>query len=141
MQQWGRWHPRDAAYNWIYVTLARTLAEDRRREEAAAAFEEAVLHDALRTPQDYLLFADLLAQMNKSERAAELYSQVFKTWPGSTEAEWARAQFIMMSGSKHRRDNRSKDVGTAAKFDDPLLHRTVEALQVGLQTSMVKEGE
>ena len=141
MRQWERLHPRDPAYNWIYVTLARTLARDRKREEAVAAFEEAVRHDALRTPQDYLLFADLLAQMNKSERAAELYSQVFKTWPGSAEAEWARAQLIMISGSKHRHGNRSKDVGAAAEFDDPLLHRTVEASQVGLKTSMVKEGE
>jgi predicted Zn-dependent protease len=141
MRQWARLHPRDAAHNWIYVTLARTLAEDRRQEEAAAAFEDAVRHDALRSPQDYVLYADLLTKMDKPKRASELYSHVFKTWPGSAEAEWAWAQIMMVPGSKHRQGNRSQERGTAAESDDPLLHRAVEAVQTGLQASAAKEGE
>ena len=141
LRQWARLHPRDTAHNWIYATLARTLAEDRKREEAAAAFEEALRHDALRSPQDYVLYADLLTKMNKLERAAELYSRVLKAWPGSAEAEWARAQIMMNPGSKNRHGSRSKDMGPDTDFDDPLLHRVVGAIQIGFQAAMVKEGE
>jgi predicted Zn-dependent protease len=141
LRQWTRLHPRDTAHNWIYVTLARTLAEDRKRAEAVAAFEEALGHDALRSPQDYVLYADLLTKMDKPERATELYSHVLKAWPGSAEAEWARAQIMMNPGSKHRPGNRSKGMGLDTDFGDPLLHRVVGAIQIGVQAAMVKEGE
>jgi len=141
MRQWAKLHPRDTALNWIYVTLGRTLAEDRKREEAVAAFEDALRRDALHTPQDFLLYADLLMKMNNTERAADLYRQVLKAWPGSAEAEWARAQIMMTPGSKNRHGNRSKDMGPDTDFDDPLLHRVVGAIQIGVQAAMVKEGE
>ena len=141
MRHWARLHPRDTAHNWIYATLARTLAEDEKRGEAVAAFEDAVRHDALQTPQDNLLYADLLMKMNKPERAAEFYSQVLKTWPASVEAEWARAQIMINPRAKHRHGNRSGDMVSGAEFDDPLLHRAVGAIQIGLQAATVKEGE
>ena len=141
MRQWMRRRPRDTAHNWIYVTLARTLAEDRKQEEAVAVFEEALRNNALRTPQDFLLYADLLVKMNKPERASDLYRQVLNAGPDSSEAEWARVQIMLNPGAKHRSGTRSSAIVPATGVDDPLLHRAVGAMQIGLQAAMVKEGE
>lgn len=141
LRHWLRVHPPDASQGWIYVTLARTLAEDRKPEEAAAAFEDALRHNALHASQDLLLYADLLLTLNKSERAMDLYRQVLKTGPVPTEAEWARAQILLNSGAKILTEARSTDMIADRKFDDPLLHRAVGAMQIGLQAAMVKEGK
>ena len=76
MRRWTRAHPRDTAHRWMYVSLARALAADKKLEEAAAAFEEALKNNALRAPQDLLQYADLLLKLNKPERAEDLYRQV-----------------------------------------------------------------
>lgn len=141
MRQWTRLHPRDAARGWTYVTLARTLAEDRKPEEAAAVFERALRNNVLRTPQDFLLYADLLLKLNKPERAVDLYRQVLKAEPDPAEAEWARVQIILNSGANDRKGAQSRSMVPDADFDDPLLHRAARAMQIGLQTAMVKEGE
>jgi TolA-binding protein len=141
MRQWMRLHPRDTAHSWFYVTLARTLAEGQKREEAAKAFEDALRNNAIRTPQDLLLYADLLMKMNKPERAVDLYRQVLKAGPVPAEAEWARAQIMMNPGSKNRQEARSSGIVPSTDFDDSLLHRAVGAIQIGLQAAMVKEGE
>ena len=141
MRQWTRLHPRDAARGWVYVTLARTLAEDQKREEAAAAFEDALRNNVLRAPQDLLLYADLLLKLNKPERAVDLYRQVLKAGPDPAEAEWARVQITLNSEDIHRQGVRSRAMIPDAEFDDPLLHRAARAMQTGLQAAMVKEGE
>ena len=141
MRQWTRLHPRDAAHGWIYVTLARTLAEDQKREAAAAAFEDALRNNILRAPQDLLLYADLLLKLNKQERAVDLYRQVLKAGPDPAEAEWARVQIMLNPGAKNRQGARSRAMVPDTDFDDPLLHRAAGAMQIGLQAAMVKEGE
>jgi TolA-binding protein len=140
MRQWIRSHPRDAARGWIYAKLARTLAEDQKREEAAAAFEDALRNNVLRAPQDLLLYADLLMRLNKPERAVDLYQQVLKAGPGPAEAEWARAQIILNPEAKNRKGLRSTVLVADAGFDDPLLHRAAAAMQTGLRATMEKEG-
>ena len=141
MRQWTRVHPRDAAQGWIYVTLARTLAEDQKREEAAAAFEDALRNNVLRAPQDLLLYGDLLLKLNKPERAVDLYRQALKAGPDPAEAEWARVQIMLNPGAKDRQGARSGAMVPDADFDDPLLHRAAGAMQIGLQAAMAKEGE
>ncbi len=141
MRRWMRLHPNDAAQGWMYVTLARTLAEDQKHEEAVEAFETALRSHALRTPQDILLYADLLVKLNRQERAADLYSQVLQAGPDAVEAEWARAQILLNPGAKSRQGGQSRSVAQGAGFDDPLLHRAAGAMQIGLQMSRVKEGE
>jgi len=141
MRQWTRLHPRDVARGRIYVTLARTLAEDEKRQEAVAAFEDALRNDALRAPQDLLLYADLLLKLNKPERAVDLYRQVLKAGPDSAEAEWARVQIMLNPEAKNRKGARSKAMVPGTDFNDPLLHRAAGAMQIGLQAAMVKEGE
>jgi TolA-binding protein len=132
---------RDTAQGWIYVTLARTLAEDQKREEAAVAFEDAMRNNALRAPQDLLFYADLLLQLNKPERAMDLYRQVLKAGPDPMEAEWARVQIMLNSETKNHQGAGSRVMAPDAEFDDPLLHRAAEAMQIGLQAAMAKEGE
>ena len=141
MRRWTRVHPRDAAQGWIYVTLARTLAEDQKHEEAAAVFEGALRNNALRAPQDLLLYADLLVKLNNQERAADLYSQALKAGPDPAEAEWARVQILLNPGGTNRQGVRSEARATDAHFNDPLLHRAAGAMQIGLQASRAKEGE
>jgi TolA-binding protein len=141
MRHWTRSQPRDAARGWIYVTLARTLADDQKREEAAAAFEDALRNNVLRAPQDLLLYADLLLQLNKPERAVDLYRQVLKAGPDPTEAEWARVQIMLNPETKNRQGTRSRVMVPEAEFDDPLLHRAAGAMQIGLQAAMAKEGD
>ena len=141
MRRWMRVRPRDASQSWVYVTLARTLAEDQKREEAAATFEEALRNKALRAPQDLLLYADLLLKLNKPERAVELYRQVLKAGPDPAEAEWARVQIMLNPEAENRQGPPSSPMAPDAEFDDPLLHRAAGAMQRGLQAAMVKEGE
>ena len=142
MRRWTRvYHPRDASQGWIYVTLARTLAEDQKREEAAAAFEDALRNNALRAPQDLLLYADLLLKLNKPERAVDLYRKVLKAGPDLAETEWARVQIMLNSEANNRQGARSEAMASDAEFDDPLLHRAAGAMQLGLQAALVKEGE
>ena len=141
MRRWMKSHPRDAAQGWMYVTLARTLAEDQKHEEAIEAFETALRSQALRAPQDILLYADLLMKLNRQERAADLYSQVLQAGPDPAEAEWARAQILLNPVVKNRRGAQSRSMAQDAGFQDPLLHRAAGAMQIGIQTSRVKEGE
>ena len=141
MRHWTRLHLRDAAQGWIYVTLARTLAEDQRRQEAAAAFEDALRNNALRAPQDLLLYADLLLKLNKPGRAVDLYRQALKAGPDPAEAEWARVQIMLNPEAKNRQRARSGAMAPDGEFDDLLLHRAAGAMQIGLQAAMVKEGE
>jgi len=141
MRHWTRLHPRDRAQDWVFVTLARTLAEDQRREEAAAAFEVALRNNALRAPKDLLLYADLLLKQYKPERAVDLYRLVLKAEPDPMEAEWARVQIMLNSGDKNPKGAQSIAVVPDTDFDDPLLHRAAGAMQIGLQAAMVKEGE
>jgi len=140
MRQWLHIHPRDSARGWIYVTLARTLAEDQKRQEAAAAFEDALRNNVLRAPQDLLLYADLLMRLNKPERAVDLYRQVLKAGPGPAEAEWARAQIMLNPEAKNRTGPQSTVMVADAEFDDPLLHRAAAAMQSGRRATMEKEG-
>ena len=141
MRHWTRVRPHDAAQGWIYVTLARTLAEDQKQEEAAAAFEEALRNNVLRAPQDLLMYADLLLKLNKPERAVDLYRQVLKAGPDSAEAEWARVQIMLNPEANNRQGTRSRAMAPAEEFDDPLLHRAAGAMQISLQAAMAKEGE
>ncbi len=141
MKHWTRLHPRDMAQGWMSLTLARTLGEEGKREEAAAAFENALRNNVLREPQDLLSYADLLLQLNQPERALDLYRQVLKSGPGPAEAEWARVQIILNLGSKNRNGARSIASAPDEKFDDPLFYRTAGAKQIGLQAVMENEGE
>jgi TolA-binding protein len=141
MRYWTRLQPRDAARGWFYVTLARTLAEDQKREEAAAAFEDALRNNVLHAPNDLLLYADLLLQLNKPDQAVDLYRQVLKSGPDTAEAEWARVQIMLNSVDKNRQGTRSKAMISAEEFDDPLLHRAAGAMQIVLHSAMAKEGE
>lgn len=141
MRHWTRSQSRDPARGWIYPTLARTLAEEQRRVEAAASFEDALRNNALRAPQDLLLYADLLLQLNKPERAVDLYRQVLKAGPDPMEAEWARVQIMLNPGDKNPKEAESRAVVPNAEFENPLLHRAAEAMQIVLQAAMAKEGE
>ncbi|NWF72826.1 MAG: tetratricopeptide repeat protein [Nitrospirae bacterium] len=141
MKRWARLQPRDAAQGWIDVTLARTLAEEQKHEEAVEVFERALRNDALRAPQDLLLYADLLVKLNKPERAADLYRQALKAGPDQPAAEWARVQIALNSAAKDGQEPRPRAMASDADFDDPLLHRVAGAVQIGLQAAMVKEGE
>lgn len=141
MRHWTRLRPNDAAQGWIYVTLARTLAEDQRRLEAVAAFEDALRNNVLRAPQDLVLYADLLLKLNKPERAVDLYRQVLKAGPDHAEADWARVQIMLNPEAKHRQEAQSRAMVPDAEFDDPLLHRAAAAMQTGLRATMEREGE
>lgn len=141
MRHWTQGHPRDGAQGWVHVALARTLAEDQKHEEAAVAFEDALRNNALRAPQDLLLYADLLVKMKKPERAVEMYRQVLKSGPDPAEAEWARTQIILNTEGANRQGVQSTTMEPDEKFVDPLLHRAAGARQRGLQAVTVKEGE
>jgi tetratricopeptide (TPR) repeat protein len=141
MRHWTRLRPRDAARGWIYVTLARTLAEDQRPVEAAAAFEDALRNKVLREPQDLVRYADLLLKLNKLERAVDLYRQVLKAGPESAEAEWARVQITLNSEAKNPQEAQSRTMAPAEAFEDPLLHRAAAAMQTALRATMEREGE
>lgn len=141
MRHWTKLHPRDAAQGWMSLTLARTLLEEQKREEAAAAFENALRNNVLRAPQDLLLYADLLLHMNQSERAVDLYRLVLKSGPDSAEAEWARVQITLNLGTKNRTGAQTSAMAANEEFTDPLFHRAAGAMQIGLQAVMAKEGE
>ncbi len=141
MRHWTKLHPRDAAQGWMSLTLARTLLEEQKREEAAAAFENALRSNVLREPQDVLLYADLLLRMNQSERAVDLYRLVLKSGPDSAEAEWARVQITLNRGTKNRTGAQTSAMAANEEFTDPLFHRAAGAMQIGLQAVMAKEGE
>jgi tetratricopeptide (TPR) repeat protein len=141
MRYWARAHQNDAAQGWMYVTLARTLVEDQKQEEAVEAFEDAVRNKALRAPQDLLLFADFLLKLNKPERAIDFYRQALKSGPSPIEAEWARVQIMLNPDGKDRKEVRPTGIFADAEFTDPLFHRAVGAMRIGLQSAIVKEGE
>ena len=140
MRRWTRAHPHDPVYRWMYVALARALADDQKQEEAAAAFEDAVKHNALDRPEDLLRYADLLLQLKKPERATDLYRQVLKSRPDPMEAEWAQVQIILNSGGKNRTDGRPTGVREDAAFQDPLFQRAAGAMQIGLKSAIGDKG-
>ncbi len=141
MRHWTKLHPRDAAQGWMSLTLARTLLEEQKREEAAAIFENALRNNVLREPQDLLSYADLLLQLNHREHAVELYRQVLKAGPNSIEAEWARVQIMLNPEAKNPQGARSSATAPDAEFTDPLFHRAAGAMQTGLQATKANEGE
>jgi tetratricopeptide (TPR) repeat protein len=123
------------------LTLARTLLEEQKREEAAAVFENALQNNVLREPQDLLSYADLLLQLNHREHAVELYRQVLKAGPNSKEAEWARVQIMLNPEAKNPQGARSSATAPDVEFTDPLFHRAAGAMQTGLQATKANEGE
>jgi TolA-binding protein len=141
MRHWTKLHPRDAAQGWMFLTLARTLLEEQKREEAAAVFENALRNNVLREPQDVLSYADLLVQLNHREHAVELYRQVLKAGPNSIEAEWARVQIMLNPEAKNPQGAQSSATAPDAEFTDPLFHRAAGAMQTGLQATKAYEGE
>ena len=141
MRHWSKLHPRDAAQGWMSLTLARTLLEEQKREEAAAVFENALQNNVLREPQDLLSYADLLLQLNHREHAVELYRQVLKAGPNSKEAEWARVQIMLNPEAKNPQGARSSATAPDVEFTDPLFHRAAGAMQTGLQATKANEGE
>lgn len=140
MRRWTRAHPHDPAHRWMHVALARALAEDQKQEEAAAAFEEALKNNALTRPEDLLRYADLLLQLNKPERATDLYRQVLKSRPDPMEDEWAQVQIVLNSGDKNRTDGRPTGVLADAPFQDPLFQRAAGAMQIGLNSAIGDKG-
>ncbi len=141
MRHWTKLRPRDAAQGWMSLTLARTLLEEQKREEAAAAFENALRNNILREPQDVLLYADLLLQLNQPERAVDLYRLVLKSGPDSAEAEWARVQIMLNLGAKNHTGAQRSAMAPDAEFTDPLFHRAAGAMQTGFQGAKANEGE
>lgn len=141
MRHWTKLRPRDVAQGWMSLTLARTLLEEQKRGEAAASFENALRNNILRAPQDLLLYADLLLQLNQPERAVDLYRLVLKSGPDSAEAEWARVQIMLNLGAKNRTGAQTSAKAPDAEFTDPLFHRAAVALQTGLQGAKANEGE
>lgn len=141
MRHWTKLHPRDAAQGWMFLTLARTLLAEQKREEAAAVFENALRNNVLREPQDVLSYADLLVQLNRREHAVELYRQVLKAGPNSIEAEWARMQIMLNPEAKNPQGAQSSATAPDAEFTDPLFHRAAGAMQTGLQATKAYEGE
>lgn len=141
MRHWTKLHPRDAAQGWMFLTLARTLLAEQKREEAAAVFENALRNNVLREPQDVLSYADLLIQLNHREHAVELYRQVLKAGPNSIEAEWARMQIMLNPEAKNPQGAQSSATAPDAEFTDPLFHRAAGAMQTGLQATKAYEGE
>jgi TolA-binding protein len=141
MRHWTKLRPRDAAQGWMSLTLARTLLEEQKREEAATLFENALRNHILRAPQDLLLYADLLLQLNQPERAVDLYRLVLKSGPDSAEAEWARVQIMLNLGAKNRTGAQTSAKAPDAEFADPLFHRAAGAMQTGLQAAKANEGD
>ena len=140
MRRWTRAHPRDTAHRWMYVSLAQALVADKKLEEAATAFEEALKNNALRAPQDLLQYADLLLKLHKPERAEDLYRQVLKSGPDPMEAEWAQVQILLNAGDKNRKEGRPAGGLKDAEFQDPLFHRAAGAMQISLKSAIGKEG-
>jgi len=140
MRRWTRAHPHDPAHRWMYVALARALAEDQKQEEAAAAFEDALKHNALNRPQDLRRYADLLFQLNKPERAMDLYRQVLKSRPDPMETEWAQVQIMLNSGGKKRTEGRPTGERADTVFQDPLFQRAAGAMQIGLKSAIGDKG-
>jgi TolA-binding protein len=141
IKHWTKSHPRDAAQGWMSLTLARTLLEEQRREEAAEVFENALRNNVLRGPQDVLLYADLLVQLNQAARAVDLYRLALKSGPDSAMAEWARVQIMLNLGADNRKEARLNAMAPDEQFTEPLFHRAAGAVHVGLQAPMVNEGE
>jgi tetratricopeptide (TPR) repeat protein len=141
LRHWTKAPRQDAAHGWMYVTLARTLAEDQKQEEAATAFEDAMKHHALHEPQDLLLYADLLLKLNKHDQAMDIYRRVLKSGPSPAEADWAQVQIVLNHGNTNPNEAKPTDIRADAEFYDPLFRRAAGAMQIGLKAANVKEGE
>lgn len=141
MRHWTKLHPQDTAQGWMSLTLARTLLEVQKREEAAAVFENALRNNILRDPQDVLLYADLLVQLNQPARAVDLYRLALKSEPDSATAEWARVQIALNLGVNNRKEGQLNAMAPDEKFTDPLFHRVARAVHIGLQAANPSEGE
>jgi tetratricopeptide (TPR) repeat protein len=141
MKYWTKSHPRNAAQGWMSLTLARTLLEEQKREEAAEVFENALRNNVLREPQDVLLYADLLVQLNQPSRAVDLYRLALKSGPDSATAEWAKVQIVLILGADSRKEVRLNAMAPDEQFTDLLFHRAAGAMHIGLQAPMANEGE
>lgn len=141
MRQWLQLHQRDPERGWMHLTLARTLAGDRKSEEAVAAFEEGARHKLLQAPSDLLMFADLLTRANKHQRALELYQRVLASRPELEQAEWARLQIVRNLASQKQFGPARAVLMPGAGSGDPLLLRATAAFQTSLRATNEKEGE
>jgi len=141
MRQWLRLHPRDPAAGWMHVKLAKTLTEERKPEEAAAVFDDALRNHISLAPQDLLVFADLLTASKEHPRALDLYRQVLMARPEPAQAEWARMQIIQNLGTKKQTGSSLTQLIHDAGPVDPLLHRAAAAIQIGLRATSEKKGE
>lgn len=141
MRQWLQGHARDPERGWMQVLLAKTLAQDRQTAEAMATFEEASRRGFLKHADDVLVFADLLTQVAKRQRAVDLYQQILAARPERAQAEWARLQIARnLSGGSRRGPARTVLI-PGGESDDPLLRRAAAAFLVDLRPVAVKEGE
>jgi hypothetical protein len=79
-------------------------------------------------------------QLNKPERATDLYRQVLKSKPDPMEAEWAQVQIMLNSGVKNRTDGRPTGELADAALQDPLFQRAAGAMQIGLKSAIGDTG-
>jgi len=141
MRAWLQAHPKDAGRGRVQLSLARTLAEDGKAEEALAAFNEAAKTGALRHNDDRLLMADLLTQQRSHQQALELYRQVLASHPDPEAGEWAKVQVVRNLAARPPGHADRKPSEPLSPAEDLLLSRAASAIHNSSRFAKAEEGD
>jgi tetratricopeptide (TPR) repeat protein len=141
MRAWLKAHPKDPERAKVTLVLARTLAEDRKSDEALTVFDAAAREGIVRKNSDLLTMADLLTEKRAYPRAIELYRKVLASHPDPDEAAWANVQVVRNVTVQKPLRTAPGIPGAVLPSGDPLLDRAVSAIQTSLRVAGAEEGD
>jgi tetratricopeptide (TPR) repeat protein len=86
----------------VLIALAKALADAGNPNEAIRVYEQAERTEAGRSAEALIHRADLLARLNRTEAAAQLYARGARLAGDGEEAQWAWIQLARMRRLQHR---------------------------------------
>ncbi len=141
MRAWLKAHPKDPERARVQLVLARTLAEDRKSDDALAVFDDAARQGIVRNNGDLLTMADLLTEKHAYQRALELYRKVLSSRPDPDDAAWAQVQVVRNMIAQNHTAKAPAVPDTVQPSRDLLLDRAASAIRTSLRVMKAEEGE
>ncbi|MFO0707594.1 MAG: tetratricopeptide repeat protein [Nitrospira sp.] len=132
-RSWMIHHPKHPERPWMYQQMAMVFTRMNKLDEALLATEEGFKAGAPKTADSLLIYADLLTQANRHERAIEVYQTVADKSATASQREWARLQIVRGWQALKQFDRATVALAELGQTGDPLVTRFSSTYRENLQ--------
>lgn len=128
-REWVKRHRRHPDRPRMLAVLAAALADEGRRGEAIAFYDEAWRAGALRSAGVLLRYGAMLDHDRQYDRAAAVYRRALATEPRPDQAQWAWLQLGRIAFAQGRYAEARALLEKAGESGDPLISRFSAAIR------------